>query len=151
MVAAAEAVLLIAVAAGWLGTAAGPGYADRLVLLGAASAASGMQSVVTISRGVRGASTTYLTGSLTDMVRAVVLGSAPVRRRRGWDQPAARAARRRRARWFAAARGTALDARPGRGAGPGRRARRRRLRAAKGWSHRPEDVPSPVMVAITAE
>jgi uncharacterized membrane protein YoaK (UPF0700 family) len=44
-----------------------------LVLLGAASAASGVQSVVTISSGVRGASTTYLTGSLTEVVRGVVL------------------------------------------------------------------------------
>jgi uncharacterized membrane protein YoaK (UPF0700 family) len=32
-----------------------------------------MQSVVTISSGVRGASTTYLTGSLTDVVRGAVL------------------------------------------------------------------------------
>jgi hypothetical protein len=31
-----------------------------------------MQSVVTIGSGVRGASTTYLTGSLTDVVRGVV-------------------------------------------------------------------------------
>jgi uncharacterized membrane protein YoaK (UPF0700 family) len=32
-----------------------------------------MQSVVTISSGIRGASTTYLTGSLTSVVRGVVL------------------------------------------------------------------------------
>lgn len=75
MVAAAEAVLLIGVAAGWLRTAALPGYAGGLALLGAASAASGMQSAVTINTGVRAASTTYLTGSLTDVVRRVVLDS----------------------------------------------------------------------------
>jgi uncharacterized membrane protein YoaK (UPF0700 family) len=73
MVAAAEAVLLVGVAAAWLVSASRPGYAGGLALLGAASAASGMQSAVTISSGVRAASTTYLTGSLTDVVRRVVL------------------------------------------------------------------------------
>jgi uncharacterized membrane protein YoaK (UPF0700 family) len=73
VVAAAEAVLLIGVAAGWLSTGTRPGYAGGLALLGVASAASGMQSVVAISSGVWGASTTYLTGSLTDVVRGVVL------------------------------------------------------------------------------
>jgi uncharacterized membrane protein YoaK (UPF0700 family) len=72
-VVAGEAVLLVGVAAGWLASGARPGYIGRLVLLGAASAASGVQSVVTISSGVRGASTTYLTGSLTEVVRGVVL------------------------------------------------------------------------------
>ncbi|MFF3868290.1 YoaK family protein [Micromonospora sp. NPDC001898] len=72
-VAVAEAVLLVGVAGGWVGTGARPGYAGGLALLLAAAAASGMQSVVTISSGVRGASTTYLTGSLTTVVRSVVL------------------------------------------------------------------------------
>jgi uncharacterized membrane protein YoaK (UPF0700 family) len=73
MVVAGEALLLIGVAAGWAWTGARPGYAGRLALLGVAAAASGVQSVVTIGSGVRGASTTYLTGSLTDVVRGVVL------------------------------------------------------------------------------
>lgn len=73
IVAAAEMVLLIGVAAGWLSTAGRPGYAEGLALLSAASAASGLQSVITINSGIRGASTTYLTGSLTDVVRSVVL------------------------------------------------------------------------------
>ena len=72
-VAACEALLLVAVAAGWMGTGARPGYGGRLALLGVASVASGLQTAVTISAGVRGASTTYLTGSLTDLVRGVVL------------------------------------------------------------------------------
>lgn len=72
-VATAEALLLVAVAAGWLGTGARPGYGGRLALLGVASVASGVQSAVTVSAGVRGASTTYLTGSLTDVVRGVVI------------------------------------------------------------------------------
>ncbi|PWU51359.1 DUF1275 domain-containing protein [Micromonospora globispora] len=73
MVAAVEAVLLVGVAVGWWSTAARSGYAGGLALLGGASAASGIQSVVTINAGIRGASTTYLTGSLTDVVRGVVL------------------------------------------------------------------------------
>lgn len=72
-VAAAEALLLVGVAAGWLGAGARPGYGGRLALLGVASVASGVQTAVTLSAGVRGASTTYLTGSLTDVVRGVVL------------------------------------------------------------------------------
>ncbi|SCE88240.1 Protein of unknown function [Micromonospora coriariae] len=73
VVTAVEAVLLLGFAAGWLGCAARPGYAVGLVLLGAAAAASGMQSVITIGAGVRGASTTYLTGSLTELVRRRIL------------------------------------------------------------------------------
>ena len=72
-VAAAEGLLLLGVAAGWLGTGAHPGFGGRLALLGSASVASGVQTAVTISAGIRGASTTYLTGSLTDLVRGVVL------------------------------------------------------------------------------
>lgn len=69
MVAAAEVALLVAVAVGWLATDAHPGYPSGLVLLGAAAAASGTQTALTLNAGVPGASTTYLTGSLTDVVR----------------------------------------------------------------------------------
>ena len=72
-VAAVEGLLLLGVAAGWLGAGAHPGYGGRLALLGTASVASGVQTAVTVSAGLRGASTTYLTGSLTDLVRGVVL------------------------------------------------------------------------------
>lgn len=73
VVAAAEAVLLAGVAVGWSAAGARPEYAGGLALLAGAPVANGMQSVVTISSGVRGASTTYLTGSLTGVVRSVVL------------------------------------------------------------------------------
>jgi uncharacterized membrane protein YoaK (UPF0700 family) len=43
-----------------------------LLLLGPAAAAMGVQSVVTTSSGAPGASTTYLTGTLTSVVRTVV-------------------------------------------------------------------------------
>ncbi|MEE6258504.1 YoaK family protein [Plantactinospora sonchi] len=70
--AAVEAVLLSAVAVGWLAAGARPGHVGALLLLGAASTATGIQSVLTISSGIRGASTTYLTGTLTGVVRTVV-------------------------------------------------------------------------------
>jgi uncharacterized membrane protein YoaK (UPF0700 family) len=69
---AVEVILLLGVAAGWLATGAHPGRATASVLLGVAGAAMGVQSAVTISSGVRGASTTYLTGTLTSVVRTVV-------------------------------------------------------------------------------
>lgn len=69
-----EVVLLIGVAAGWLVTGAQPGYPTTALLLGLAAAAMGVQSAITISTGVRGASTTYLTGTLTSVVRVLVRG-----------------------------------------------------------------------------
>ncbi|MFC5926859.1 YoaK family protein [Micromonospora vulcania] len=73
VVTATEAVLLLGFAAGWMACAGRPGYATGLVLLAVASVSSGIQSVITIGAGIRGASTTYLTGSLTDLVRRRVL------------------------------------------------------------------------------
>ncbi|MEV1333597.1 YoaK family protein [Micromonospora costi] len=73
MVAAAEAALLVGVAVGWWGSGGGPDHTGGLALLAGAAVASGMQSAITIASGVRGASTTYLTGSLTNVVRQVVL------------------------------------------------------------------------------
>ncbi len=74
MVAGAEVVLLLAVAYGWLATAAHPGRIVALPLLGLAAAAMGVQSAVTLGTGVRGASTTYLTGTLTTVMRVLVRG-----------------------------------------------------------------------------
>jgi uncharacterized membrane protein YoaK (UPF0700 family) len=73
MVAAIEVILLAGVAAGWLATGAHPGHITSPLLLGLAAAAMGIQSVVTISSGIRGASTTYLTGTLTSVVRTVTV------------------------------------------------------------------------------
>ncbi len=69
----AESLLLAGVATGWWATDGRPGDAVTLALLAGAAIASGIQSVVTIGSGIRGASTTYLTGSLTKMVRNLVL------------------------------------------------------------------------------
>ncbi|MEU4476237.1 YoaK family protein [Micromonospora sp. NPDC023888] len=69
VVTSAEAVLLLGFTVGWWVCAARPGYGFGLVLLGTAAVASGIQSVITVGAGVPGASTTYLTGSLTELVR----------------------------------------------------------------------------------
>jgi uncharacterized membrane protein YoaK (UPF0700 family) len=71
LVAGAEFLLLTGAAAGWLAGDAHPGHAAAQVLLGAAAMAMGVQSTVTISSGVRGASTTYLTGTVTNLVRTL--------------------------------------------------------------------------------
>ncbi|MGW3786086.1 YoaK family protein [Micromonospora chokoriensis] len=73
LVTGAEAVLLLGFTVGWLACGARPGYGFGLVLLGSAAVASGIQSVITVGAGVRGASTTYLTGSLTELVRRRVV------------------------------------------------------------------------------
>jgi uncharacterized membrane protein YoaK (UPF0700 family) len=70
LVAAVELVLLTGVAAGWLATDAQPGSAAP-ALLAPAAAAMGVQSALTIGSGVSGASTTYLTGTLTNLVRTL--------------------------------------------------------------------------------
>ncbi|MEU7674659.1 YoaK family protein [Micromonospora taraxaci] len=73
LVTVAEAVLLLGFTVGWLACGARPGYSFGLVLLGSAAVASGIQSVITVGAGIRGASTTYLTGSLTELVRRRVV------------------------------------------------------------------------------
>ncbi|MFI7606302.1 YoaK family protein [Micromonospora sp. NPDC049366] len=73
MVVAAQSLLLVAVAAAWWESNGTPGPAESLALLGGASAASGIQSAVTLSVGLHGASTTYLTGTLTQVMRGLVL------------------------------------------------------------------------------
>jgi uncharacterized membrane protein YoaK (UPF0700 family) len=71
LVLAGEFLLLAGVVAAWRATGAQPGHTTATLLLGLAGAAMGVQSAVTISSGVRGASTTYLTGTLTDAVRVL--------------------------------------------------------------------------------
>jgi uncharacterized membrane protein YoaK (UPF0700 family) len=73
LVMALEVMLLAGVATGWLAAGAHPGRSSTVLLLGLAAAAMGIQSAATISSGVRGASTTYLTGTLTSVVRTVAV------------------------------------------------------------------------------
>ncbi|WP_165396409.1 YoaK family protein [Streptomyces sp. F001] len=74
VVAAVEVALLICVAAAWWATEGrpGPGTADALLAL--AGAAMGVQSAITLSSGVREASTTCMTGTLTSVVRTLTTG-----------------------------------------------------------------------------
>lgn len=71
LVAAAELLLLACLAASWPATDAHPGPTTAPLLLAPAGVAMGVQSIVTISSGVPGAATTYLTGTFTNAVRAL--------------------------------------------------------------------------------
>ncbi|MGP3912931.1 YoaK family protein [Nonomuraea sp. 10N515B] len=70
LIAVAELALLVCVCAGWLATGGQPSATVAVLLLAPASAAMGVQSALTIGSGVPGASTTYLTGTLTSLVHA---------------------------------------------------------------------------------
>jgi uncharacterized membrane protein YoaK (UPF0700 family) len=71
LVLAGEVVLLTCVAASWPAVGVQLGSGTTTFLLALAAAAMGIQSAVTISSGVSGASTTYLTGTLTAAVRSL--------------------------------------------------------------------------------
>lgn len=73
VVGAVEVLLLAGVAVGWLEGGGHPSAGLAIVLLALASLAMGVQSAVTLSVGVPGASTTYLTGTLATYVGAVVV------------------------------------------------------------------------------
>nr|WP_205863471.1 YoaK family protein [Planosporangium thailandense] len=73
VVSAVEVVLLAGMAAGWLATRAHPGRVTTPLLLGLAALAMGLQSAITINSGVRGASTTYLTGTLTKVAHSLTV------------------------------------------------------------------------------
>ncbi|MFG2074042.1 YoaK family protein [Nonomuraea maritima] len=78
VVAAGEFVLLVAVAVGWVASAAWPPQWLATPLLGVGAAAMGVQSALSIESGAGSASTTYLTGTLTAVVRT--LSGTPWRR-----------------------------------------------------------------------
>jgi uncharacterized membrane protein YoaK (UPF0700 family) len=71
VVASFELFLLVGVLVGWLLTDGSPGTGQAIALLVLAAAAMGVQSAVTLSTGVHDASTTYMTGTLTNFMRAV--------------------------------------------------------------------------------
>lgn len=71
LVALVELALLAGVAAGWLASGGRPGANTALLLLVLAAAAMGVQSALTISTGIPAAATTYLTGTLTTLVRTL--------------------------------------------------------------------------------
>jgi uncharacterized membrane protein YoaK (UPF0700 family) len=75
LVTAAEFVVLAAVAAIWRATFGHAGEAAKELMLGLASLAMGLQSASTVTSGLRGAATTYFTGTLTNAVRTLVTES----------------------------------------------------------------------------
>ena len=75
LVTVAEFVLLAAVAVIWHAAHANATGVVKNVLLALAGAAMGLQSATTVTSGLRGASTTYLTGTLTRAVQTVVIES----------------------------------------------------------------------------
>ena len=75
--AAAEVVLVAAVVVGWLATDGRPGSVVSGVMLALAGGAMGVQSALSMSTGLRRASTTYLTGTLTGLAQGAVAPSRP--------------------------------------------------------------------------
>jgi uncharacterized membrane protein YoaK (UPF0700 family) len=71
VVASFELLLLVGVLVGWLMTDGSPSTGQAIALLALAATAMGVQSAVTLSSGVHDASTTYMTGMLTNFMRAV--------------------------------------------------------------------------------
>lgn len=72
-----------AVLAGWLATGTRPGSVPQAVLIAVSAVAMGMQSTGVNTLAVRGAATTYLTGTLTTLVTELATsGSRPTMWRR---------------------------------------------------------------------
>lgn len=64
--------------AGWLTVRGHPGLAFEAVLVGLSALAMGMQSDAVAALGVAGVTTTYVTGTLTGLLRALVVGGDDV-------------------------------------------------------------------------
>jgi len=81
---AAELVLLTGVLVGWELTGSRPAGWAQYVILAVAACAMGIQSAAVGQFGIGNVSTTYLTGTLTGLVSAIVQPDAKV----GWRRPA---------------------------------------------------------------
>ena len=81
---AAELVLLTGVLVGWEVTGSRPAGWAQYVILAVAACAMGIQSAAVGQLGLGNVSTTYLTGTLTGLVSALVRPGATV----GWRRPA---------------------------------------------------------------
>ena len=64
--------------AGWLDVRGHPGLAFEAVLVGFSALAMGMQSDAVAALGVAGVTTTYVTGTMTGLLRSLVLKDADV-------------------------------------------------------------------------
>jgi uncharacterized membrane protein YoaK (UPF0700 family) len=79
---AAELLLFAGVLAGWEATGARPAHAGQYVILALAACGMGIQSAAVNRMGLRHMSTTYLTGTLTGLVSAIVRRDGAVGSRR---------------------------------------------------------------------
>jgi uncharacterized membrane protein YoaK (UPF0700 family) len=75
VLAMSEVALIAGVVVGWLTTGGQPGGLATGVMLALAGGAMGVQSALTLSTGLRGVSTTYLTGTLTAVVQGAIASS----------------------------------------------------------------------------
>ena len=80
---AAELTLLAGVLAGWEVTGSRPAGWAQYVILAVAACAMGIQSAAVVQLGLGNVSTTYLTGTLTGLVSAVLRPEEKV----GWRRP----------------------------------------------------------------
>jgi uncharacterized membrane protein YoaK (UPF0700 family) len=78
---ALEALAQAGFLAGWLTASGRPAGALESVLVGVSAIAMGLQSGAVLRLGVRGISTTYITGTLTGLINEVVTGGGS---RRDW-------------------------------------------------------------------
>jgi uncharacterized membrane protein YoaK (UPF0700 family) len=67
--------------AGWLAVGGHPALAFEAVLVGLSALAMGMQSDAVAALGVAGVTTTYVTGTMTGLLRGLVVGGDDVRNR----------------------------------------------------------------------
>ena len=79
-----EVLLQAGFLAGWLSVRGHPGLTFTAVLVGVSALAMGMQSDAVAALGVAGVTTTYVTGTMTGLLRSLVIGGAdaPNRARR---------------------------------------------------------------------
>jgi uncharacterized membrane protein YoaK (UPF0700 family) len=78
VVLALEALVQAGLLAGWLTVGGHPGLAFEAVLVGMSALAMGMQSDAVASLGVAGVTTTYVTGTMTGLLRSLVIGGDDV-------------------------------------------------------------------------
>ncbi len=74
---ASEGVVLAAVTVGWEFTGGHPSGAAQVALLGGAAAAMGSQAAAVRALGIKGISTTYMTGMLTSVLGDLVTPAGP--------------------------------------------------------------------------
>jgi uncharacterized membrane protein YoaK (UPF0700 family) len=81
VVLALEVLVQAGLLAGWLTVGGHPGLGFEAVLVGVSALAMGMQSDAVAALGVAGVTTTYVTGTLTGLLRSLVTGGEGVRDR----------------------------------------------------------------------